>query len=436
MTITSPASAPTPQVYPPSSAEFRYWNATDALRRAADYWGALVPAGTNWHLGRALPVILDAGEDFNAFYDRESLQFFHGSVASQTVFSGDSPDVLCHELGHGVLDALQPDLWDLGSDEAAAFHESFGDMSALLSALQLDEVRKAVIAATRGQLYRASFLSRLAEQLGWAIRQDHPDAVDRDALRNAVNTFFYRDPTTLPPIGPAATLSSEPHSFSRVFTAAFYEALAGMLRLASATPTSAQLLQVTQDMGHLLVDGVLGAAVASEYYAQVASHMLSADAQRFSGKYRNALSSAFVRHGVLSLESAAGVTQAAGVTGAAGVGIAAAPVPPARSLPRVAISGIELGLGERTIMVTAPGEPRTLMATAAAPNLTPLTPTTHVNAAKAFLTGLYARGHIDLGTSRAAAAVEHPLARKSHKLVDQQGELVLQRVYFDCGLGR
>src|SRR5438876_9146901 len=188
-------------------------------------------------------VALDFGIDLNAFYDRQGLKFFHGSAAGRTVFSGESPDVVCHELGHAVLDSLKPQLFDAASIEVAAFHESFGDMSALLSALQLPSVREGVLAETGGVLHRASRLSRLAEQLGWAIRQSVPSAVEADCLRNAVNTFFYRDPDTLPTTAPATSLSSEPHSFSRVFTGAFFEGLAGMLATTDSRDEAA-LLQV------------------------------------------------------------------------------------------------------------------------------------------------------------------------------------------------
>jgi hypothetical protein len=57
-------------------------------------------------------VALDFGIDLNAFYDRQGLKFFHGSAAGRTVFSGESPDVVCHELGHAVLDSLKPQLFD------------------------------------------------------------------------------------------------------------------------------------------------------------------------------------------------------------------------------------------------------------------------------------------------------------------------------------
>ena len=79
---------------------------------------------------------------------KQGLSFFHDVVRDATngrqvtVFSGESPDVVAHELGHAVLDSLKPALFELASIEAAAFHESFGDMSAILTALQLPSVRQ------------------------------------------------------------------------------------------------------------------------------------------------------------------------------------------------------------------------------------------------------------------------------------------------------
>src|SRR5262249_37837727 len=151
-------------------------------------------------------------------------------------------------------------LFDAASIEAAAFHESFGDMSALLSALQLPSVREGILAETAGVLGRSSRLSRLAAQLAWAIRQSRPSGAEPRRLRKAVNTFFYRDPDTLPTAAPAASLSSEPHSFSRVFTGAFFEALAGMLATTDRK-NEAALLQVSQDMGAILVQGIRDASV-------------------------------------------------------------------------------------------------------------------------------------------------------------------------------
>lgn len=246
--------APPAKVYDAGTAKFRYWTAADALARAATFWAGIVPSGTSWQPGATLAVKLDNGSDLNAYYDRNSLSFFHAPIGTKTVYSGESPDILCHELGHAVLDAVRPQLWDATADEVAAFHESFGDMSAILSALQVQPFRIALLSETGGRLYRSSRLSRLAEQLGWAIRSRRPDLVDPDCLRNAVNSFFYRTSDTIPPDGPATILSSEPHSYSRVFTGGFFSALAGMLNTRSSKPKEADLAAVSRDAGHLLID--------------------------------------------------------------------------------------------------------------------------------------------------------------------------------------
>ena len=200
--IIAPATAPEARVHSVGSAGFRYWTAAEALRRAAAFWAA--SGAKAWHrdVGAALPVRLDDGVDLNAYYARtdfpaedikQGLSFFHDTVRdvttgrNVTVFSGESPDVVAHELGHAVLDTLKPVLFEIASIEAAAFHESFGDMSAILTALQLPTVRQAVLEETDGNLRRNSSVSRVAEQLGFAIRQRSPSAVDRDSLRNAAN---------------------------------------------------------------------------------------------------------------------------------------------------------------------------------------------------------------------------------------------------------
>src|SRR5215467_9608002 len=91
--IAHPASAPDAKPHPPGTAQFRYWTAAEALRRGADFWGALLP-DTSWEVGSILPVDLDFGSDLNAFYDREGLKFFHGTCARHTASTEKSPHAL------------------------------------------------------------------------------------------------------------------------------------------------------------------------------------------------------------------------------------------------------------------------------------------------------------------------------------------------------
>lgn len=434
-------TAPAAKVYPAGTASFRYFAAATALRRTASFWGAIVPSGTQWELGKTLPVILDDGVDLNAFYTRGDFQdgpglhFFHATVGGRTFFSGESPDVVCHEMGHAVLDAIRPELFDAQAIEAAAFHESFGDMSAILSSLQVPSFRQEVLSETGGTLNRSSRLSRLAEQLGAAIRSQHPDAADPDCLRNAANSFFYRDPQTLPPSAPAAQLSSEPHSFSRVFTAAFLDLLAGIFKQQGAAPTADNLLTTSQDAARLLVGSVLEAPVVPDYFSQVAAHMISfGERAPFNGKYRGAIKSAFVRRGILSLDAAATVTS---VKAPAPLGFAAAGTArqrEARELPQAFISGAHFGLTKAALKVRVAEQPKHFAVTSAAQTLGTLEPRSPQNAAQSFTEDLFQRGRVDVGDfAHPESGLGHSLSNKTHVVVEEKDDLVLRRRTFDCG---
>jgi hypothetical protein len=432
LAVSIKGRAPAPAQYAKGTRDFRFWAAADALARAAQFWSRIVGARTKWFTGASLPVTLDAGVDLNAYYDRAGLSFFHREVSGFTVYSGESPDVLCHELGHAVLDAIRPELWDTSTAETAAFHESFGDISAILSNLQLESVRRSVLHETMGRLYHSSRLSRLAEQLGWALRQLAPDATDKDCLRNAVNSFFYRDPDTLPPMAPASSLSSEPHSFSRVFTSAFFEGLAGML---AAGSTEAQLQQASIDAATLLIAAVRTSPIVADYYSQIAAHLISAAT---SDPARQAFRAAFVRHGVLSLEGALAVEAEAAAAMRRPRKMVPTPAEAALtrtpSVRHISMSGARYGLGRRAILVQAPADLKRYSVSSAAVDTGSVQAPSADAAARSYVEDLFRRGRVDVsGTPGLQNPVVHPLTRKTHRLVDDGMRLVLQRRLFDCG---
>ena len=429
---------PPAQVYQPGTPNFRFWAAAAGLRRTADFWSKIVPNGTKWEVGNTLPVQLDSGVDLNAFYtrggggDSPGLHFFHQAEGGRTFFSGESPDVICHEMGHGVLDAIRPQLFDAQTIEAAAFHEGFADCSAMLSALQVPSFRQIVLNDTHGKLNRASRLSRLAEQLGAAIRMIQPDAVDSDCLRNAANSFFYQDPQGLPPSAPASSLSSEPHSFSRVFSGAFLDILAGILLVINSNPTSDDVVQATHDAAKILVGGILAAPVVPDYYSQVAANMITAGAAApFNGKYTTVIKSCFVRRGILSLQGAATVTEiSAAPRRAALQGGGGKP----EELHRAAISAAGYGLTKVALTVHTASQPKRLGVSAASLTLGPLETRAAQSAAESYTEDLFQRGHVDAGKyADSAAGLHHPGGFRTHMVVDEGGELILKRTKFDCG---
>ena len=457
------APEPPADTYTPGTAEFRYWVAAEALIRGVNFWAPRLPVGTRWSTrDPQLQANLTAGEALNAFYNRDNgLNFFQQTVQNITFFSGESSDVVCHELGHAILDAVRPQLFNAANTETAAFHEAFGDMSSILTGLQLPLVRQQVLKETQGGPFNVnSRLSRLAEQLGWAIRQLSPGAVDPDCLRNAVNQFFYQDPFELPPSAPARELSSEVHSFSRVFTGAFYDALAGMLAINGAV-TDGNLVAVSQQMGQLLIDAVLAAPVAPDYFSQVATAIIQADRVRHNGRYQNILTSAFVRHGVLSpdildtltsqplpkvqqidLPSSPPVIAGAirrsatrlGMTSVLTYGSAAEDDGFRRGfdelpeLPPVALAGVS-GLGPE-LLVHAPVHPPLFSVASAGAKPGQVDPS---QAAREFVEDLLQEGRIDFG-STAVGLLDFgtPFKHKTHILVDTPRGKLLQRTHFEC----
>lgn len=432
-------TAPAPAVYDVGTTKFRYWATAAALKRTADFWAGIVPKNTQWEIGKVLPVALDDGVDLNAFYtrgdfqDAAGLHFFHEAVAGTTYFSCESPDVCCHEMGHAVLDSIRPQLFDAQTIEAAAFHESFGDMSALLSALQVESLRTAVLQETGGVLNRSSRLSRLAEQLGGAIRVQHPDLVDPDCLRNAANSLFYRDPQTLPPTAPASALSSEPHSFSRVFTAGFLDAFAAVVRLQRSSPSAYDVKTVSQQMGKILVSAVLAAPVVPDYYSQVAVHMVtSAQTGSFDSKYKDVVRSAFVRRGILSLQAAATISHS--TPRALAMAAVGAGVTPAAALPRASIAAANYGLSRPALIVHTAEEPKRFAVTSAALTMGPVEPRSAQNAAESYTEDLFQRGRVRVGKyAHPDMGVVDRIGFHTHVVVEENGELVLKRRAFECG---
>lgn len=427
---------PTASEAAPGSTAFRYWTAAEALQRGIEFWLGVLPPRTTWHPdnGSSLPVRLDESRDLNAYYDRNGLHFFHSEVAGVagvTVFSGESPDVVCHELGHAILDAVRPQLWDVSAHEVAAFHEAAGDISAIHSALQLESIRDALIAETRGKIDRSTRISRLAEQLAWAIRQVRPETVEANCLRNAANSFFYRDPIDLPPSAPATSLSSEPHSFARIFVGAYLRALAGMAAT-HAPVTADKLLEVSRDAGQIFVDAVIASPIVTSYYSQVAAHMLDADLVRFGGRYRVALKTAFVRQGILSLRAATAPPPPE-TRAEARRDFAAATRPGDHALPPVALPGVEYGLDEE-LLVRAASQPARFSVAGAALDFGATAPTQHDRAAAGYVEDLMRMGRVDFGRHGSSeASVLAPEVRKTHQLRNAREGLMLERRYFDCG---
>jgi len=288
-----------PGIYARQTPEFDFWQVRQALIKGLKLWrdvdGAYPPA---WFGNQArLTVLTDAGDDLNAFYDRRSLQFFHHAFDGTKVHSGESVDVAVHEEGHALLDMVRPDFFEVPFIEVGALHEAFGDCIAILAALSDSSIREAVLSASP-DLSGKHFVQSMAEELGDAIRREYGNAAVEDgALRNASNTWTWSDPTALPPGGPASQLSGEVHSFSRVFTGAFYDSLVNMYN-DGGKGSASKLGRVTKAAGRLLIAGVRTVPATPRTFEGVGRRMVEADVTKNGGVNAAAIRTAFEKHGM------------------------------------------------------------------------------------------------------------------------------------------
>lgn len=160
--------------------------------------------------GNRLIVVPHAGYGENAYYDRasKSLQLYYFESEGETIYTCLSADIVNHELGHAVLDGIRPLYSESVEPQTAAFHEFFGDWSAILLTLTNGILRGELAKSSGGRFENATALSSLAEQFGQAVE-------GRPYLRTACNELR---------LGERAG-ELEPHRLSEVLTGTLFEAL-------------------------------------------------------------------------------------------------------------------------------------------------------------------------------------------------------------------
>jgi len=293
-----------PADYAPGTLAFQYWQGEIALERVVRVWEDLFDRDfAAWHGGKPLHVKLRAGRDLNAFYDRKSLQFFFDKdkASGRTVYASESMDVVTHEAGHAILDIYQPGYWSSVDIETASFHEAFADCSALLTTLTDVAVRRQFLVESAGMARRSNLVSRLAEALGRAIYDNYGSGAvgDPTRLRDANNSYRYARPDTLPAGAPDDALAGEPHSFSRVFTGAFYDLLVWLLaREAKDDPSEAGVERTRRLAGRLLGRAIETLPPGEARYLAVAFRMREIDQTEEGGIASIGIEQAWAAHGV------------------------------------------------------------------------------------------------------------------------------------------
>lgn len=269
----------------PGNAEFQAMQVYVTIVRTLNMVQTLRKEGflKKWSATNNLVAIPRAGQQLNAYYDRVSLRFFHGTANNKIVYAAESVDVVAHELGHAILDALRPDLWSGATLEVFAFHEAFGDIIAVSTLLSSQDVRRYVLKETEGDLMKPNIASRIAEEMGNAIyRLSGGNSANIAYLRSSINPYSYVPPESLPQKTIDGNLAREPHSFSRVFTGAWYECFSELYKVnleAKIAPEMA-ILYAMRDLLLVTIEAVLIAPFNVRFFNSVATTMVNVTRQK------------------------------------------------------------------------------------------------------------------------------------------------------------
>jgi hypothetical protein len=445
-------------------AGFVFWQCREAALAALEAWEDVSGASFTAWQGPTKKIELrpDDGVDLNAFYDRESLSFFHFPANSTKFLSGASTDVVAHEAGHGILDAIRPELITSSVFEENAFHEAFGDCVAILTALLDGPTRTAV----RASLTQKNFVEATAEDLAAGIKSVQANH-NAAAARRALNKLKWQLPSTLPDVGSAedgpGKLINEIHSFGQIFSGCFYNTIVNVFQSKSSA-TDAALLAAGRTAGNLLAQAVATAPLNPRFFREVGRAMVKADEQANAGANRNAIKSAFEAHNI-PLGTGAMLAPVAALAGAAPSFKAAAASLPAAALKdlrsrigvvsgKLATATLRIG-GETIAMVVHERlvplgalDKRLKGVVARAPEailvgesggraaiLSALPqPETVVDEVETFVASLLKQGAIDFGkkSKGAVAFAKTSISPVTHKIKTVGGKRVLTRFRYAC----
>lgn len=261
-----------------------------------------------WAGTKNLAVLPMAGTDFNAFYNRMTMQFFfaYDPIAKAPVFTSESSDIVAHELGHAILDSYRPDTWGVASLEIWSFHEAFADVVALLAIMQHEEILKHALQENKGQLRVQSVMSRLAETMGSAIYNltGGQGGRPKNYLRTTINDFKYVNPGTLPKEAPHNELAAECHSFGRVFLGAFYDIMEMMYKdgIANGKNQMQALKQARDTLGRYIFKAIQHAPLSMKFYESVAKTMLWVAWNEPNRPYHERMKNIFMKRNLMKRE--------------------------------------------------------------------------------------------------------------------------------------
>jgi len=168
-----------------------------------------------WEWGtQPIKVYPRAGTSPNSYYSRseKALKFCVIKDNGREIPTCRSFEIVAQETGHAILDALKPGWWAPQYTQTAALHESFGDITALLTMLAQPGVCDTLLAETKCDLRCPTFFNEIT-QTHEKEQQICQSLGRRMVMRNCENNLKMSD------------VSDQVHELSLVFTGAIYDIL-------------------------------------------------------------------------------------------------------------------------------------------------------------------------------------------------------------------
>lgn len=240
------------------------------------------PMEWNWR-GTKSPLFVNTqtGLDFNARYSRGRLEFFDYTDKAGNFFAtANSSDMVCHELGHAILDTIRPDFWNQQSVEIWAMHEAFADIIAILSLTMYDDVLLEIIKQSNGDLRSPNALSKLAEEMGSIIYKltKGANGFAPDYCRDASLNYYYVPIKQLPVNADEDQLAGNPHSFSKIFLSAWYEILISIYEKELVERSPLDALKKARDVcASYLIKAIIRTPKVTNLFESVAKIMTMID---------------------------------------------------------------------------------------------------------------------------------------------------------------
>lgn len=255
------------------------------------------------------------GMGANAFYSEKDrlLGFSSMEHNGETYATAQSADIVSHETAHAILDGLR----DLHNESfgmgAMAFHESFGDMTAVLVALHDDSLISRLLTWTDGNLRVNNFIASVAENIAKAMRinENLEEHVQEHTyyLRNAINNFKNIPFDKLPyrANNYDLELACESHNYSRLFTGAFYDILVALyerFHTKDNMPPRIAIHRARDYMGYLLISAIELSPIGEFDFSDMAKAFIAASEIIADGTHTDILIDVFADRRILTTREA------------------------------------------------------------------------------------------------------------------------------------